>query len=83
MRAYEFRPGILLFMQNLSARRVASLSEQHGDAETGSDIDVLVVLQGPVSPGAESARISDIITSLSHAWRGTLSRICFVRSVRA
>lgn len=40
-------------------------SQARGDAEPGSDIDVLVVLQGPVSPCEEIARISDIIASLS------------------
>jgi predicted nucleotidyltransferase len=40
-------------------------SQARGDAEVGSDIDVLVVLQGPVSPGEEIERTSDIVTELS------------------
>ncbi len=34
-------------------------SQARGDAEPDSDIDVLVVLRGEVSPGEETARISD------------------------
>ena len=48
-------------------RMVLNGSQARGDAEPGSDIDVLVVLQGPVSPGVEIARTSDIIASLSHS----------------
>ncbi|MFH0765154.1 MAG: nucleotidyltransferase domain-containing protein [Calditrichota bacterium] len=40
-------------------------SQARGDAEDGSDIDVLVVLKGKVSPGLEVTRISPITASLS------------------
>jgi predicted nucleotidyltransferase len=40
-------------------------SQARGDAEAGSDIDVLVVLNGVVRPREEIARTSDIIASLS------------------
>ncbi len=40
-------------------------SQARGDAEPGSDIDVLVVLQGPVSPGQEIARTGGITAALS------------------
>ncbi len=43
-------------------------------AEPGSDIDVLFVLQGPVVPGVEFARTSDIISSLSLTHGVVLSR---------
>ena len=56
-------------------------SQARGDAEPGSDIDVLVVLQGPVAPGEEIARTSDIIASLSLAHGVVLSR-AFVSSDR-
>ncbi len=36
-------------------RMVLYGSQSRGDAERGSDIDVLVVLEGPVSPGVEIA----------------------------
>ncbi len=55
-------------------RMVLYGSQARGDAEPGSDIDILVVLQGPVSPGEEIARTSDIIASLSLAHDVVISR---------
>lgn len=40
-------------------------SQARGDATPGSDIDVLVVLDGPVKPGAEVERCGGIIADLS------------------
>jgi predicted nucleotidyltransferase len=40
-------------------------SQARGDAVPGSDIDVIVVLQGPVSPGEEIARTGGIVADLS------------------
>lgn len=40
-------------------------SQARGDAEAGSDIDVLVVLKGPVNPGEEIERVGEITASLS------------------
>ncbi len=40
-------------------------SHARGDAESGSDIDVLVVLKGPVNSGEEISRTGDIITEIS------------------
>lgn len=62
-------------------RMVLYGSQARGDAEQGSDIDVLVVLRGPVSPGEEIARTSDIIASLSLGHGVVLSR-AFVSSDR-
>jgi predicted nucleotidyltransferase len=42
-------------------------SHARGDAEPGSDIDVLVVLRGDVNPGEEIRRTGGIITELSLA----------------
>jgi predicted nucleotidyltransferase len=39
-------------------------SHARGDAEPGSDIDVLVVLGGPVNAGEEVARTSGIVAEL-------------------
>jgi len=41
-------------------------SQARGDAEPGSDIDVLVVLKGPVSPSDEIRRTSDDVCQLSY-----------------
>ena len=40
-------------------------SQARGDAEPGSDIDVLVVLKGPVSPYEEITRTGEIVADLS------------------
>lgn len=40
-------------------------SQARGDAEQGSDIDVLVVLEGPVRPGEEIRRTLNDVTELS------------------
>jgi predicted nucleotidyltransferase len=40
-------------------------SQARGDTEPGSDIDVLVVLEGPVDPGTEIHRTSEIVAGLS------------------
>jgi uncharacterized protein len=40
-------------------------SQARGDAEPGSDIDVLVVLKDPVQPGEEIDRTIDIVAELS------------------
>ncbi len=40
-------------------------SHARGDAEAGSDIDILVVLRGPVDPGKEIARTGEIVADIS------------------
>jgi len=40
-------------------------SQARGEAEPGADIDVLVVLEGPVIPGEEIARSGGIMAELS------------------
>ena len=40
-------------------------SQARGDAEPGSDIDVLVVLKSPVNPGEEIKRTGKAIADLS------------------
>lgn len=47
------------------ARMVLFGSQARGDAEEGSDIDVLVVLRRPVDPGTEIARTGRITATLS------------------
>lgn len=46
-------------------RMVLYGSQARGDAEQGSDIDVLLVLAGPVNPGEEITRTSEIVAELS------------------
>jgi predicted nucleotidyltransferase len=40
-------------------------SQARGDADPGSDIDVLVVLERPVRPGEEIARTGEITAEIS------------------
>jgi len=56
-------------LQDLYGDRLARLilfgSQARGDAEPGSDIDVMVVLRGTVSPGREIARTGGISAEIS------------------
>jgi predicted nucleotidyltransferase len=48
-------------------------SHARGDADPGSDIDVLVVLKGPVDSDAEGVRTGELIAALSLAHNVVLS----------
>jgi len=50
-------------------------SQARGDAEPGSDIDVLVVLRGPVDDGAEGRGMSEFLASLSLRYTTVVSCI--------
>ena len=56
-------------------------SQARGDAEPESDIDVLVVLDGPVQPGAEIDRTSNLVAELSLANNVVVSCV-FISSER-
>lgn len=47
------------------ARLILYGSQARGEAEPGSDIDVMVVLEGPINPGQEIERTGEIISELS------------------
>lgn len=55
-------------LKSLYGERLVKLvlfgSQARGDAEPGSDIDVLVVLKGPVKPGEEISRTSELLSDL-------------------
>ncbi len=46
-------------------RMVLYGSRARGDAEPGSDIDVLIVLEGTVDPGEEISRTGGVVTDRS------------------
>lgn len=56
-------------MESLYGQRLVGMllygSRARGDADTGSDIDVLVVLKAPVEPCEEIARTIDDVSELS------------------
>jgi uncharacterized protein len=56
-------------LQALYGERLVKLilfgSQARGDAEDGSDVDVLVVLKGPVEAGKEISRTIDFVSRLS------------------
>ena len=54
-------------------RMVLFGSQARGDAEPGSDIDILVVLKGAVSPAEEIARTSEILANLSLQFNEVIS----------
>ena len=56
-------------------RMVLYGSQARGDAEPGSDIDVLVVLKGPVHPGDEIARTGGVVAELSLQFHEVISCI--------
>ena len=63
-------------LEGLYGERLANMvlygSQARGDAEAGSDVDVLVVLRGSVTPCEEIARTSDIVAEISLAHNVTV-----------
>jgi uncharacterized protein len=56
-------------------------SRARGDAVPGSDIDVLIVLQGQINPGEEISRTGEVTTALSLQHGVVISRV-FVSAER-
>jgi len=61
----ELRARLEKVYKDRLVRIVLYGSQARGDAEAGSDIDVLVVLKSPVRPGQEIARLGPFLTDLS------------------
>ena len=61
----ELRRELEALYRGRLVRMVLYGSHARGDAEPGSDIDVLVVLRGEVSPCEEIERTADIVCGLS------------------
>ena len=64
---FELREQLQAIYGDRLARMVLFGSHARGDAKPDSDIDVLVVLRGPVSPCQEIDRTSHIVSELSLA----------------
>ena len=61
----EFRGCLKEIYGDRLVQSVVFGSQARGDAEPGSDIDILVVLKGDVRPGTEIARTGKMTTKLS------------------
>jgi predicted nucleotidyltransferase len=69
----ELRRRLGTLYEERLVRMVLFGSQARGDAEPGSDIDVLVVLKGPVAPGDEITRTSEITADLSLQFNEVIS----------
>ena len=69
----ELRRALQAFYGPRLANVVLFGSHARGDAAPESDIDVLVVLKGPVHPGEEILRTSGIVADLSWRVNGLIS----------
>jgi uncharacterized protein len=56
-------------------------SQARGDASPSSDIDLMIVLEGPVNAGEETARVGEITSNLSLKHNVTISCV-FISSDR-
>ncbi len=61
----RLRAGLEALYGQRLVRVVLFGSRARGDAVGGSDIDVLIVLQGPVHPGEEIERTGELTAALS------------------
>lgn len=61
----ELRPSLEAIYGGRFVHMILFGSQARDEAEPGSDIDVLIVLKGPVNPGREIARVSKTTAALS------------------
>src|SRR5919108_3487961 len=71
----ELRGRLEALYSERLVRMVLFGSQARGDAEPESDIDVLVVLQGPVDPGEEIARTGEVTAWISLKHNVVISRV--------
>ncbi len=61
----EFRQGLEELYGDRLVSAILFGSQARGDMEPGSDIDVLVVLKGPVHVGTEISRVGALLADVS------------------
>ncbi len=71
----ELRHGLIELYGPRLARLILYGSQARGDAEPGSDIDVMVVLAGKVKVGDEIRRTGELVASISLQYDELISRI--------
>ena len=74
-RLTDLRRRFEVFSGERVVRMVLFGSHARGDAEPESDIDVLVVLQGPVDPGEEIAHTGELTAAFSLEHDVVISRV--------
>jgi len=71
----EFRQELAKFYGNRLVKLILFGSQARGNANEDSDIDIMVVLKGPISPGDEVIRMADIATQLDLKYNTFISLI--------
>jgi predicted nucleotidyltransferase len=71
----EFRERLVEHYGDRLVKVVLFGSQARGDATSGSDIDVMVVLTGDVRPGEELERTGDLVAALSLKYDVLLSTV--------
>ena len=71
----ELRRGLEALYRERLVRILLFGSHARNEAESGSDLDVLIVLRGPVAPGEEVGRVSPLASELSLRYNVVLSCI--------
>ena len=61
----ELRPALEALYGERLVKLILFGSQARGDAEPGSDIDLLLVLDGPFRTGEEIARVGEVTANLS------------------
>jgi len=69
----ELRRQLMAIYGKRLVRLVLFGSQARGQAEAGSDIDLLVVLQGPVKPGEGIARAEEFLEPAKQLIKGGAS----------
>lgn len=71
----EFRQELEKFYGKRLVKLILFGSQARGNANEDSDIDIMVVLKGPISPGDEVIRMADIATQLDLKYNTFISLI--------